>query len=337
MPTYTQQLATKVRKDPLGPVTLNQLHENVKAVDASFLHEHFAAGGHNAVEVPWILGHVNAATTGYLFDTAYGGTTIARPAVGRLTVSAVSGVVGTTTGVAGTVVPVASILANVSDAAIATSPHVVEAEMVSTTSVELRTRYLTTTVGTVGNAWAAVAVSTDVAVHAQKQAVPPSALASNLLKVRRDFLTEQATDWNALVSNQGILRKALTVEHVPDLTLTTFVGDHLVNRIAKASGIFIPTSATTYSAQTSKGVGAVTWISTGVVEVTLNEYTLSSVDLAACFCQAQQDGVDELVIVNGRCTTTAKFRFYIYAYSVSENKWSVANRSFYASMFGRPA
>ena len=311
MPTYVEQLATKARKAPLGPVTLNQLHENVKAVDASFLSEHFATGGHNALEVPWILGHVNAATTGYLFDTTYGGTTIVRPAVGRLTVSAVSGVVGSVTGVAGTSTPAACVLANVSDAAIATSPHVVEAEMVSATSIELRTRYLTTVVGVVGNAWAAVSVSTDVAVHAQKQAVPASVLGSNLLKVRRDLLTEQATDWSALVSNQGILRKTLSAEHVPDLTLSTFVGDHLVNRIAKASGIFIPTSATTYSAQTSKGVGSVAWISTGVVEVTINEYTLSSVDLAACFCQAQLDGGDELVIVNGRCTTTAKFRFYI--------------------------
>lgn len=325
-----------MRKDPLGPVTLNQAHENTGVINGLVLREHFSDGQHNALEVPWILGHITSGTTGSLFDTAFGGGTIARPATGRVTVSAVSGVVGTIDTPNAAASPAACVIANVSDAAIATYPHVIEAEMVSATSIELRTRYMTSTLGSPGNAWSDVAVAVDVAVHAQKQPVDASTLSSHLTKVRRDFLTEQATDWNALVGNQGKVRKALSLEHVPDETLTTFPGDHLVNRIAKASGLFVPTSGTTFGSIVAKGC-VVAWVSAGIVEVTLTEYTLSSTSLAACFCQAQPTDENTLVIISGRCTSTTKFRFYTYVYSVAENKWSRGDYPFFATMFGTPA
>lgn len=337
MPTYVEQLANKVRADPLGPVTLNQAQVNIEAINEQVLHEHFADGQHNALEVPWIVGHIDNSTTGYLFNTTFGGGSIARPATGRVTLSAAAGVIGSIDTPNADASPAASVIANVSDSAIATYPHVVEAEMVSDTSIELRTRYMTSTLGVAGNAWSAVAVAVDVAVHAQKQPNDVSTLGSHLLKVRRDFLTEQATDWNALVQNQGTVRKMLSLEHVPDETLTTFAGDHLVDRIAKASGLFVPTTGPSFGAIVSKGVGSVSRISAGVVEVTLSEYTFSSANLAACFASAQPTDENELVIINGRATSTSKFRFYIYVYSVAEGKWDRGDRAFYASMFGRPA
>ena len=339
MPAFVNQLTTGViRKTPLGPVTLNQMQQNAEVIDTLALAEHFAAGSHNALEVPWVLGAINSGTTGYLFDTAYGGGTLARPATGRVTCSVVSGVIGTATGVAGTAVPAASVIANVNDSAIVTYPHVVEAELVSATSVELRTRYMSSTLGVFGNSWSTVAVGVDLAVHAQKQPRSLSLLASRLTKSRRDFLTEQATDWNALVGNQGIIRKCLSLEH-------TGVGEHLVDRIAKAWGWFRPSTGPAFSITASQGVKTVTWISTGVVEVELdNKLALSSANLGACFPAAQPASADELVIVNGRVhsagtvgVAAAKFRFYIYQYSVAEGIWRRADRSFSASMFGRPA
>ena len=324
---YVDQSATKVRKDPLGPVTLNQAQANIEAIDALVLREHFDDGQHNALEVPWILGHITSGTTGYLFDTAYGGGTIARPATGRVTLNAASGVIGTTE-IDGAAVPVASILANVSDAAIATYPHLVEAELVSTTSIELRTRYMSSTLGSPGNSWVDAAVAVNVAVHAQKQPADTSLLAGHLLKVRRGFLTQDSTDWNALAQNQGTVRKALSLEH-------TSAGVHNVNRIAKASGWFRPSTGPAFSVVVSHGVSSVSRISAGVVEVTLSS-ALSSTNLAACFPQAQPATADELVIVNGRCTSTTKFRFYIYVYSVSEDKWMRDDRSFSAVFFGQP-
>lgn len=329
MTDFVDQPPTKVRKDPLGPVTLNQAHANVEVIDGLVLAEHFNDGQHNALEVPWVLGAIDSGTTGYLFDTAYGGGTIARPATGRATISVISGVVPEVIGAAGTDVAAAAVFANVSDGAIATYPHVIEAEMMSPTSLEVRTRYMSSTLGSPGNSWAAVAVGVDVALHAQKQPTDASLLASHLTKVRRDFLTEQATDWNALVGNQSILRKALSLEHAID-------GAHNVDRIAKAWGWFKPSAGPAFSIVVSQGVTSVSRISAGVVEVTISK-TLSSTALAACFPQAQPASADELVIINGRCTATNKFRFYIYVYSVAENKWTRDDRSFSAPMFGRPA
>jgi hypothetical protein len=324
---YVDQPATKVRKDPLGPVTLNQAHVNIEAIDALVLREHFDDGQHNALEVPWIVGHITSGTTGYLFDTAYGGGTIARPATGRVTLSAASGVIGTTE-FDGASVPAASVMANVNDAQIVNFPHVIEAEAVSATSIELRTRVMTSTLGSPGNSWSDTAVAVNVAVHAQQQPRDVSLLASHVLKRRRDFLTQGATDWNALAQNQGTVRKALSLEH-------TSAGVHNVNRIAKASGWFRPSSGPAFSIVVSHGVSSVSRISAGVVEVTLSS-ALSSTDLAACFPQAQPASADELVIVNGRCTSTTKFRFYIYVYSVAEDKWTRDDRSFTAAFFGQP-
>lgn len=325
---YVNQPATKVRTNPLGPVTLNQAQANIEAIDALVLREHLSDGQHNALEVPWIVGHITSGTTGYLFDTAYGGGTIARPATGRVTINAEFGVIGENVGSNGALVPAASIIANVNDADIANVPHIVEAELVSTTSIELRTRKMTSTLGTPGHSWGDHVSSVHVAVHAQTKARSASLLSSYALKARRDFLTQDATDWNALAKNQGIVRKELSREH-------TSTGAHNVNRIAKASGWFRPTAGPSFAITVSSGVASVARISVGVVEVSLSS-AFASTDLAACFAQAQPVSADELVVVNGRCTTTTKFRFYIYSFSVSENKWMRDDRPFTAVFFGQP-
>ena len=326
MPSYVDQPGTKVRNDPLGPVTINQAQQNIEVIDSLVLSEHLNDGQHNALEVPWVLGHINSGTTGFLFNTTYGGGTIARPATGRVTLNVASGVIGETTGVASADVPAASVMANPSDVAVASAPHVIEAELVSATSVELRTRVLTSTLGVPGNSWSTVAVGVDVAVHAKPKLRSDSLLVSRLSKVRRDFLTEQATDWNALATNQGIVRKTLSLEH-------TSAGVHRVNRIAKALGWFRPTAGPSFSAIIERGVTSVSRISLGVIEVAIDD-TLTSTSNAACFCQAQPSSTGELVIINGYCNAINKFRFYIYVYSVAENKWSRDDRPFTVVMFG---
>ena len=329
MTSYADQPATKVRKDPLGPTTLNQAHQNIRVVDGLVRNEHFSDGQHNAVEVPWVLGHVTSGTTGYLFDTTYGGGTITRPATGEATVNVATGVIGDGPSYNGSTTPAASIIGNVNDSDIANTPHLITTEISSTTLVTTRVRRLTSTLGSPGNTWESVARAFNIAIHAQKQPVSDSLLASYLLKVRRDFLTQQATDWNALVSNQGTVRAAMMLEHASD-------GSHNVNRIAKAAGWFRPTSGPDFALTYGVGADSPTYVSTGVVEVKIST-TLSSTNLAACFCSAQPASDDELVIINGRCTATNKFRFYIYGYSVAENQWDRVDRPFFASFFGTPA
>lgn len=318
----------KARKDPLGPVTLNQAHANVEAVDQLARHEHFDDGQHNALEVPWVLGNVDSGTTGSLFNTAFGGSSIARPAAGECTINVAAGVIASVDGLGGAATPQAAVLANVSDADIANRPYTVTAEVVSATSIKTRVRRFISTLGSPGNSWDSQPVAFDLAVHAQKQPSDVSLLTSHLAKQRRDFLTEQTTDWNALVINQAAVRKALMLEHASS-------GAHNADRVAKASGWFTPVAGPSYSAVASHGVDSVSRISTGVIEVTLSGGTLSSASLAACFPQAQPATDGELIVINGRCHSTTKFRFYIYRFSVSENKWDRDDRPFFAAMFGR--
>lgn len=323
---YVEQLNTMGRDDVLGPSLLNQAHVNVAAIDDVQRIEHFADGQHNAVEIPWVLGHMDdaATPTGYLFDTAYGGGTLARPATGRYTVSVVSGVISSNL----SSVLQASVMANVADAAIEAKPHTITAEYVSATSMQFRVRELSSALGA-GNSWADVNRDIDVGVHALPQPADASLLASYLLKQRREFLTEAATDWNSLVSNQGVARKAALLEH-------TSAGTHLVNRIAKGA-VWARWNGASQVIDASQGVASISRLSQGVVEVTMSDNYPAATTMA-CFPEVQPSTTSELVIINGRGFTaggapgTSTFRFYIYAYS--GGNWARADRTFFASMFG---
>ena len=329
---WAPQSAIATRNLPIGPVSLNQTQANIASTDALVLREHFDDGQHNAVEVPWILGHVGGATTGYMFDATYGGT-IARPSTGVVTVTAAAGVIDEKPGWQGIDEPSASVITNVSDADIANGPHLSAAEMTSTTSVKLRTWQMTSTMGVPGNAWTLAVREVDVAVHSKKQAVDVSLLASHTLKRRRDLLTEAATDWNALVGNQAIVRKAMMLEHASD-------GTHLVDRVAKAWGWFRPNGGPGYELTTGEGIAAVTRISSAVVEVEIDGGLNASLNYGACFAQCQLASDDEIMNINGRLhsvtASKSKFRFYLYNFNVAERKWDRGERPFFAVMYGRP-
>lgn len=329
MPTFPyipQNSAIQERNSPLGPALLNQLQENVSAIDEAQRMEHFADGQHNALEIPWVLGHMDdgATPTGYLFDTAYGGGTLARPATGRYTVSVVSGVISTSD--AGDLQ--ACVMANVADSAIESKPHTITAEYVSATSMQFRVRELSSALGA-GNSWADVNRDIDVGVHALAQDIEASTLATATFKQRRNFLTEAATDWNTLVQNQGKTRAAQLLEH-------TSAGLHSVNRIAKGV-VWGRWTGAAFAIDAQQGVktASSSRISQGVYEIVMDD-NFSALTTMACFPEVQPSTTSELCIINGRGFATgagtSTFRFYIYAYS--GGNWSRADRTFFASMYG---
>lgn len=327
MPTFdfVEMQANRARKDPLGPSTLNQLQRNAQAVDNLARIEHFADGQHNALEVPWVLGHLDdgATPTGYLFDTAFGGGTLARPATGAYTVDVAAGVVPTA--VDGSTLLYGA-LGNVSDQAIEAKPHTITVEAVSATSFKWRVRELSSALGA-GNSWADQNRDIDVGLHAPAQPADVTVLASYLDKQRRDFLTDQDTDWNALVRNQGSVRKAQLLEH-------TSAGRHLVNRIAKAAA-WVRWNGASYVLDAEAGVASVTRVSAGVVELTMDD-NFTSLNNMACFPEVQPFPYTEVAITNGRGFATgagtSTFRFYTYV--LSGGNWARADRSFFAPMFG---
>lgn len=317
---YVAMQSGIVRSSPLGPVTLNQLQANIEAIDELFRVEHFIAGGHNALEIPWLLGRVadGATPTGTLFDTTYGGSTFTRPATGAYTVDVASGVVTSDSSSR----LLYSAMANVNDSAIEAKPHTITVEAVSATSFKFRIRSLSSSLGA-GDTWADVNRNFNVGIHAPAQDADVSTLAAHSDKARGSYLTEAATDWNALVGNQGIIRKAELVEHLSS-------GAHSANRIAKGMSI-VSWSGSAYALTASAGVSSVSKISTGVVEVTMSD-TYSATTLMACFPEAQPATPNELAITNGKPHSTTKFRFYTYAFDGTN--WGFADRSFAAAMFG---
>lgn len=322
MPTYPfTGMQTRIRKMPLGPVAMNQLNANIEALDGLYRVEHAVDGQHNAPEIPWILGHVadGGTPTGYLFDTAFGGGTLARPATGRYTISAVSGVISQNLSGENLYVP----LANVSGTAIESKPHTITTDFVSDTSLVVRTSVLSSPLGA-GNTWADTNVNFDYAAHALAQ----DPAAPNLLpftpKQRRDFLTDGADDWNSMVRNQGTLRKAALLEH-------TSAGEHNVNRIAKAVVWCEPVAGPDMEILHSEGVAGITRDSLGITTLTMSD-TYAAQTGMACFPEAIPTDANELVIINGRAHSTTQFRFCTYVYS--GGNWARADRSFFAAMFG---
>jgi hypothetical protein len=312
------------RQEPLGPGTVNQLQVNAEAIDELARAEHFSDGEHNAQEIPWVLGHMvdGSPPTGHLFDTAYGGGTLARPATGEYTLNVTSGFIPTDA--SGKFL--SSVLANVCGSGIEAKPHLITTETVSATSVRLRVEWLTSALGS-GDAWAAVNRNVDVAVHAPAQPHSTSLLLSRTLKRRRDWLTEAATDWSALAQNQGIIRKASLLEH-------TAAGAHNVNRIAKAVGFFTY-APTAYTRVWADGVASVSRVSLGVIDVFMDG-NFTSLNTMACFPEVQPATPNELCVINGAGfgtgAGTSKFRFYIYAFDGTN--WARADRTFSAAMFG---
>ena len=327
MPSYpfVPMSPARVRKDPLGPTSVNQLHVNIAAVDDVARIEHFADGQHNALEVPWVLGHLDDGSppSAYLLDSNYGGGSPTRPATGAYLVDVVSGVISTSED--GATLQVAG-MANVSDSAIEVKPHTITMNAESATSVRFRVRELSSALGA-GDTWADVNRDIDIGIHALPQAQDASLLASYTPKQRRDFLTEDATDWNSVVGNQGIVRKASLVEH-------TSAGLHSVNRIAKAVA-WVRWTGAAYVLDADYGVASVAAISTGVVELTMDA-NFSALTTMACFPEVQPALSSELAIINGRGFATgagtSTFRFYIYVFDGSD--WARDDRTFFVPMFG---
>lgn len=305
------------RKDPLGPVRVNQLDSNTRWADDLQRVEHLANGEHNALEIPWVLGHVDG-TTGYLFDTTFGGGTIANPATGAFTVNVASGVL---------TLPAASVIANVSDSAIESKPHTITWEGVSDTSIKVRIRELSSALGA-GNTWADVNRNFDIAIHAPAQSPEASLLNAFTPKVRRNFLTEAATDWNALAKNTALAWNAARLEHDAD-------GAHNLNRIAKAVWWGRPSAGPSFSTILETGIKNLTYVGTGIVELVTDATWASANNHVAVFCEAQPASGSELVIVNARCFKATRIRLYTYVFAGTN--WTRADRSLFCAVFGQEA
>lgn len=308
----------RVRKDALGPVTLNQLAANAEAVQQLSLREHATDGTHNALEVPRVMGRSvwgGASYTDYLFSESAYWTSNANPAVGEITL---------TIGATGFSYPYMPVLACCCDEDVLNKPWMVVAKVTSATSVSLYLSKLSSALGA-GNTWAAADGSYSVALHS-----PPVAQAAVLstiaAKQRRGFLTEGTTDWNALVALQGGLRKLALTKH-------TTAGEHDDALIAREYAHVTYDSVGVKYDLTAGDVASVSRISTGICEVTTSR-TFSATTAMAAFVQDLPTSNTSLWVVNYRITSTTTLRVYLYQYDFNTDTWARADGDFFVAVYG---
>lgn len=313
----------RVRKEPLGPVSLNQLKANVEALQSLMLYEHTDAGKHNALEVPRLAGCNTWSSPNYTHY--YNGdyyTSANNIAPGQVDLTLASG---------GFTLPYVTAIAACCDDDVVNKPWMVNVYIVSATSVSVYVSKLSSALGA-GNTWAAADGAFSLALHSPAVAATPSLIAMSN-KQRRDWLTEESTDWNSLVGAQGQLRAKALAKH-------TSAGEHSDPLISKEyvhasfdGKPWGPTpGATTYTIEAGN-VSAVTYVSGGVAEITTTT-TYSATTAMFAFPEIIPADETELYVINYRPTATNKVRVYMYQYDFTADTWARVNMDFFVSIHG---
>lgn len=312
-------IPTKVRKNPLGPVTVNQLGYNIGHVQALALTEHRDTGEHNAIEVMRSSG-VLQYSAGYTLPLGFreGDVTLEtghNPAVGTVILTTDSARYGTQ--MVPRVLPTCD--------GEAPLPAITGVKLVSATEVRLFTKALAA-LG--GNTWAAADRTLFAGIHSTPLS-RGTALAGPLIKARGDALTQQTTDWNRQVQNVGTLRSNLLVGHDQD-------GNHNVEEIARAI-VLVKWDGTDIDAVFREGPGAngvvATRVSIGVYDIEFDALGSST----WCFASAHWSDTDttssplpspsDCFLVNAgeaECIDS-KVRLCIFKYDFSADTWDLAD------------
>jgi len=313
-----QAITAKVRKNPLGPPTINQLGYNLGHVQALALAEHRSDGEHNAAEVMRATGVVQYSA-GYTLPLGYSNSdaTLAtghNPAVGSLILTLATDRFGTQ--MVPRVLPTCDGEAPI--------PAITGVKIISATQVEFFTKALTSGLGG-GNAWAAADRTLFTGIHSTPLA-RGAALPGPLLKARGNHLTEQSTDWNRHVLDVATLRKNLLAGHISS-------GEHNVEEVARGLAL-VKFDGTDIDCVYREGLSfTATRIGVGVYDVEFDGLGSS----AWCFATPLWSDTDltsspapspsDCFIVNAgeaQCTDT-KVRLCLFKYDFGAETWDLAD------------
>lgn len=315
------EVPTKVRKDPLGHITLNTMSRNTELLDRLARVEHTPSGEHNSLMVARTGGRLSYSG-GYTCVPWNGYPTLEtghNPATGTVIVTLQAGKF---------FAPGLLAMASPADAEVATKPHIVGLKPSDDGSVlTLFSKKLTSSLGS-GNTWAAVNTTIDFAVFS----APWDDGDTRLTKVR-EFQRNDGLDpdagWNTLVDNQGLVRDSLKSEH-------NALGEHSDVKIPRAY-VLAKYNGTSFDITDSYGVTSVSRISAGVAEVTLQE-ALSDIRAFSSGEYSRDNGgsADTLWVTNCRATSTTVVRVYSYKYDTGGNSWNFADNDFFLVVHGEP-
>lgn len=311
-------MASKVRRDPMGPATMGLLKNNAEWVRRFSLFEHIQSSGeHNTREIPRVVRRIS-------------GTTVS---------PASSDITAVTNGTTGTyVLTLAASRFNADwmtcqinpcGAGVASKPYLAGYKVVSATSVEVYLKQLSSTLGdeAAGNTWAAANVDFDIAIHSEPLAAGsyPTALPSNSLTGD----TLKPTRWIALVKNSADAYKMLTAEHAAD-------GTHNTRQVASRSGMWRYDGAAVALEAGEADSITVTRSSAGVYAVASSKalYAETHCFVSPDYARLNSGDSDDIFRMHALQTSTTAWTVYMYRFNTTTNVWTAADGDFWLAMHG---
>ena len=302
----------------MGPVFLSGLGQNMSYARALMNVEHMTSGEHNTRRVPRAC-----------VSVVWGGSSYSISPSSSDVTSVSSGATGTVTLTLASNRFSADIRPqlNFKGAGVSTKPWSMGYKVSSATSVVVYLNQLSSALGA-GNSWSAADGSFDVALHSDPLGRGAWTHTPNP-HMRGDTLTDESTDWNALVQSHGDMFSALKSGH-------TSAGAHNVREVAKAYANVLWGGAS-YSLASGAGhsnVSSVSRSSTGVVVVTFGSMTTPTQNFV-CPDYLRTTGGDPILYVTQAAQTSAtQSTVYIYKYDSASKTWNYADADFFIAVHG---
>lgn len=315
--TY-RTIATKVRKDPLGLFTLGALADNDAYLRELLLAEHIASTGeHNAWEVPRVVRQISGTSVSPSSSDITG---VTNPSTGKYVLTLASSRFTTD----------CRLQVNVqAQDAYASKPVLAGATVASATSIEVYLQGLTSALGA-GNAWTAVNLPFDIAIHSEPLAPGGFSTGYALPDVGSslgDAITSAGLI-NPLVTSSALLNAAFIAEHS-----TTA---HNVRQVAKRAGM-VRFDGSDYVADGATDFTTYTRVSAGVIQVNFADAGTTPVSAFACpdwqRTPAAAGSNLEQNVINCIGTSDTQVTVKIYQWASGALTWSAADGDFFLAVY----
>ncbi len=313
--TY-RAIPTRVRKDPIGVGTLNDLVGNDAYLRELIQAEHIVSTGeHNAWEVPRVCRQISGTTVSPSSSDITG---VTNPATGKFVLTLAASRFS------------ADCRLQVNVQASDAKPYLAGAKVVSATSIEVYLQGLTSALGA-GNAWAAANQPFDIAIHSDPLAAGSFNVLPTVPDLGRALGDSIAVTGciNPLVQDSADIQAALIAEHT-----TT---QHNVRQVAKRAGM-VRWDGAAYVADGATDFSAYTRVSAGVIQVDFADVGTVPVSAFACPDWPRTTGsggtADMANIINCVGTSDTRVTVKIYQWASVAKTWSAADGDFFLAVYG---
>lgn len=312
----------KMANDPLGPGTLNAMRGNIAHNRMVAMKEHLiSTGEHNAWEVSRRTFRVTGTTVtpaGATSDI----TAVTNPSAGRWVLTLAAGRFTT------------DIRVEINPQPESVKPLIASFKIISATSIEVYIHKLSSALGAVGNTWALVNTSFDIAIHSAPlaQTAWSSGLpvlwgrnaAANGYGLAGGGSNSAPFGWSSMVLGMATLQQLLTAAH-------TSAGVHNVREVAKAAGrVYWDSAGSKYTSVQSPFSGyTYTRSSAGIILIDHPAWTAPINSFVYPDYSRYSAGSDSPIVINAVDTSTTRTTITIYQWITPLGWWQAADADFF--------